>query len=74
MSWMVSSSEDEFEFGFRLGSGGFNSSVSARPGAFRIRRCEDGGMPVMGSSLVFRCHSVQDGEMRRSPEAETEDM
>ena len=60
-------------FGF-CGVGFGRSSVSGRPGDFRIRRWEEGGMPVMGRSLVFSVDRDQDGEMRRSPEAEGEVM
>lgn len=42
------------------------------PGRRRLSVCADGGMPVMDSSLFFKCEMVQDGLTRLSEEAALE--
>jgi hypothetical protein len=40
--------------------------ISGLDGALRLIFWQDGGMPVMGSNLVFSCAIDHDGVMRRS--------
>ena len=44
----------------------------SRSGSRRVSLCDEGAMPVTGSSLLFRCAIVQDGVMRRSEEESVE--
>ena len=43
-------------------------SSCGRSGSRRVSFCDDGAMPVTGSSFVLRCAMDQDGVMRRSEE------
>lgn len=44
-------------------------TTASEPGTLRLSFCDDGGMPVMGSSLVLSWVMVHDGVMRRSEAA-----
>ena len=46
----------------------FKSKSSCWSASRSVSFCDEGAMPVTGSSLVLRCAIVQDGVMRRSEE------